>query len=202
MSRRTPLNRFTTPTSRIHHTSFRSVAIRAALPAVAGALLLAGCGGSGSSGTAAAAATASATASGSTSALQACLKQHGVKFTPGARPSGFPSGARPSGFPSGARPTAFPSGVRPSGSFGGQNSAAFTACAKYAPAGFGGGGRTLSASALAAFKSCMTSHDVKVTGTTARAILMEFRTSSGKTATAYHTCQVLLQTAAPTPSAS
>ena len=44
--------------------------------------------------------------------------------------------------------------------------------------------------------------DVKVTGTTARAIAMEFRTSSGKTATAYHTCQVLLQTAAPTPSPS
>jgi hypothetical protein len=180
--------------------------VRAALPALAAPLLLAGCGGS-STGTsnAAAAATASSTASAKTSAFQTCLKQHGVTIKPGqfgARPNGsFSPGARPS-----TRPSAFATrSPRPGASFAGRDSAAFKACAKYAPAGFGGGfGRTISSSALAAFKSCLTQNGVKVTGTTAAAVLAEVRNSTGKTATAVKTCRVLLAPTAPTatPTAS
>jgi hypothetical protein len=174
--------------------------VRAALPALAAPLLLAGCGGS-STGTsnAAAAATASSTASAKTSAFQTCLKQHGVTIKPGqfgARPNGsFSPGARPS-----TRPSAFATrSPRPGASFAGRDSAAFKACAKYAPAGFGGGfGRTISSSALAAFKSCLTQNGVKVTGTTAAAVLAEVRNSTGKTATAVKTCRVLLAPTAPT----
>ena len=83
------------------------------------------------------------------------------------------------------------------------DSAAFKACAKYAPAGFGGGfGRTISASALAAFKSCLSQNGVKVTGTTASAILAELRNATGKTAAAVRTCRVLIQPTSPTPSPS
>jgi hypothetical protein len=176
--------------------------VRAALPALAAPLLLAGCGGS-STGTsnAAAAATASSTASAKTSAFQTCLKQHGVTIKPGqfgARPNGsFSPGARPS-----TRPSAFATrSPRPGASFAGRDSAAFKACAKYAPTGFGGGfGRTISSSALAAFKSCLTQNGVKVTGTTAAAVLAEVRNSTGKTATAVKTCRVLLAPTAPTAS--
>jgi hypothetical protein len=178
--------------------------VRAALPALAAPLLLAGCGGS-STGTsnAAAAATASSTASAKMTAFQTCLKQHGVTIKPGqfgARPSGsFSPGARPS-----TRPSAFATrSPRPGASFAGRDSAALKACAKYAPAGFGGGfGRTISSSALAAFKSCLTQNGVKVTGTTAAAVLAEVRNSTGKTAAAVKTCRVLLTPTAPTPTAS
>ena len=75
------------------------------------------------------------------------------------------------------------------------------------PAGFGGGfgGRGISASALAAFKSCLTQNGVKVTGKTAAAILGELRNATGKTAAAVKTCRVLIQpapTASPSPSPS
>ena len=43
---------------------------------------------------------------------------------------------------------------------------------------------------------------VKVTGSTASAIMTELRNSTGKTASTLHTCQALLQTTAPTPTAS
>lgn len=140
------------------------------------------------------ASSASATAPAGLSAFETCLKQHGVKITPGqfsARPhASFSPGTFPTGLP------------RPRGSFAGRNSAGFKACAKYAPSGFGGGfNRVISSSALAAFKSCLSSNGVKVTGSTANAILSELRNSTGKTATAVRTCRVLLQPAAPTPSA-
>lgn len=191
------LRRFVIPAVRIGASLIRSAPIRAALPALAGALVLAGCGGSGSDNTAgasAAGASASATAPAGLSAFETCLKQHGVKITPGqfsARPhASFSPGAFPTGSP------------RPRGSFAGRNSAGFKACAKYAPSGFGGGfNRVISSSALAAFKSCLSSNGVKVTGSTADAILSELRNSTGKTATAVRTCRVLLQPAAPTPSA-
>ena len=191
------LRRFVIPAVRIGASLIRSALIRAALPALAGALVLAGCGGSGSDNTAgapAAGASASATAPAGLSAFETCLKQHGVKITPGqfsARPhASFSPGAFPTGSP------------RPRGSFAGRNSAGFKACAKYAPSGFGGGfNRVISSSALAAFKSCLSSNGVKVTGSTANAILSELRNSTGKTATAVRTCRVLLQPAAPTPSA-
>ena len=48
----------------------------------------------------------------------------------------------------------------------------------------------------------MSSHGVKVTGSTASAILSQFRDSTGKAAAAFHTCQVLIQPAAPTPTPS
>ena len=101
-------------------------------------------------------------------------------------------------------PTAIPTGSpRPRPSFSGTGSAAFRACAKYAPAGLGAGfGRAISSSALAAFKSCLSQNGVKVTGTTASAVLGELRNSTGKTAAAVRTCRVLLQPAAPTPSPS
>lgn len=183
-------------------TALRHTVIRGVLPAVAGALLLAGCGGGNAASTSAAGATTSATASLST--FETCLKQHGVKITPGrfaGRPTGsFSPGARPSGSFS---PRAFPSGTARPGGFADANSAAFKACAKYAPAGFGGGAnRVISSSALAAFKSCLSSNGVKVTGTTAAQILSELRNSTGKTGTAFHTCEVLIRPTTPTPSAT
>jgi hypothetical protein len=164
------------------------------LPALAGALLLAGCGG-GTSGTSAAGASASATASAGLSTFQTCLKQHGVTITP------RPSGARPTGSFS---PGAFPTGsARPRPSFAGADSTALKACEKYAPAGLGGGANgTVSSSALTAFKSCLSSNGVKVTGSTATAILSQLRNATGKTATAAHTCEVLLQSTVPTPTPS
>ncbi len=186
--------RFAIPAFRVRASTLRSALIRAALPALAGALVLAGCGG-GSGNTAdtsAAAASASATAPAGLSALETCLKQHGVTVKPGqfsARPhASFSPGAFPTGSP------------RPRASFAGRNSAAFKACAKYAPSGFGRGfNRVISSSALAAFKSCLSANGVKVTSSTPTAILSELRNSTGKTATAVRTCRVLLQPTAPTP---
>jgi hypothetical protein len=176
----------------------RGALIRAALPVLAVTLVLAGCGGS-SSGSAGAASSASATstaaASAGLSAFRTCLKQHGVTIKPGQ----FSARPRAS-----FTPTALPTGSpRPRPSLSGRDSAAFQACAKYAPAGFGGGfGRAISNSALAAFKSCLGQNGVKVTGTSASAVLGELRNSTGKTAAAVRTCRVLLQPAAPTPSPS
>jgi hypothetical protein len=172
--------------------------IRGMLAALAVALVLTGCGGSsGSSGSSAGATSAAgtATASAALSAFQTCLKQHGVTIRPGQ----FSARPRAS-----FTPTAFPAGSpRPRPSFSGRGSAAFKACAKYAPSGFGRGfGRTISSSALAAFKSCLSQNGVKVTGTTASAVLAELRNSTGKTAAAVKICRVLLQPTAPTPSPS
>ena len=192
---------FVLPPVHVRSRTIRGALTRAALPAVAAAFLLAGCGSGGGS----AAATASSTSTAGLSAFQACLKQHGVNVSPSqfaGRPTGsFSPGAFPSGRPTGSfSPGAFPSGSgRPRPSFTGTQGAAFQACAKYAPAGFGGGGGAgaISASALAAFKSCMSSKGVKVTGSTAGAVLAQLRNSTGKTATAFNTCRVLLQPAAP-----
>jgi len=174
----------------------RAALVQAALLALAATLVLAGCGGSGSAGAAAASGAAgTATASAGLSAFTTCLKQHGVTIRPGQ------FGARPrTSFSPSAFPTRSP---RPRPSLTGRDSAAFKACAKYAPSGFGAGfGRVISSSALAAFKSCLGQNGVKVTGTTAGAILAEVRNSTGKTAAAVRTCRVLLQPTAPTPSPS
>jgi hypothetical protein len=196
---------FVLPPVHVRMRTIRAVLIRAALPAVAAAFLLAGCGGGGGSTPAAASSSASGTSTAGLSAFQTCLKQHGVTISPGQF-AGRPTGSfTPRAFPTGSfTPRAFPSGsARPRPSFSGTQGAAFQACAKYAPAGFGGGAnRAISASALAAFKSCMASNGVKVTGTTAGAVLSQLRNSTGKTATAFSTCRVLLQPAAPTPSAT
>jgi hypothetical protein len=191
--------------------------IRLAVLAAALCLTLTACGGGGStpaasgSGGAVPSPTASASSSGSAalSAFDTCLKSHGVKTT--FKPRAFPSGsARPT-----ARPTAFPTAHRSpgAGGFGGfatnsADAAAFKACQKYAPTGFGRGsggfgGGSVSASALAAFKSCMTQNGVTVTGSTVQAIFSQLRTATGKTATAFKTCRVLIQSSAtPSPSPS
>ena len=180
-------------------TTLRRFLIRGALPVLAATLMLTGCGSSSSSAgaTSSPSATSTAATSAKLSAFQTCLKQHGVTIRPGQ------FGARPRGS---FTPTAFPTGSprpRPSGSFFGTDSAAFKACAKYAPTGFGRGfGRTISSSALAAFKSCLTQNGVKVTGTTASAVLAELRNSTSKTAAAVRTCRVLLQPTGPSPSPS
>jgi hypothetical protein len=190
---------FVLPPVHVRVRTIRGALIRAALPAVAAAFLLAGCGGGGAS--AASSSSASATTTAGLSAFQACLRQHGVTVSP-SQFAGRPTGSfSPRAFPSGRSfsPGAFPSGsARPRPSFTGTQGAAFQACAKYAPAGFGGGAnRAISASALAAFKSCMAANGVKVTGSTAGTVLAQLRNSTGKTATAYNTCRVLLQPAAP-----
>jgi hypothetical protein len=177
----------------------RRAIVRGTLAALAAALVLTGCGGSSSSSSAAATSTASAASttptSAALSAFQTCLKQHGVPIKTGR----FSARPRAS-----FTPTAFPTrSPFPRSSFAGRDSAAFKACAKYAPAGFGGGfGRTISSSALAAFKSCLGQNGVKVTGTTASAVLAELRSATGKTAAAVRTCRVLLAPTAPTPSPS
>jgi hypothetical protein len=186
------LRRSVTPAFRLRASTIRGALIRGALPALAGALVLAGCGGNAADASAAGT-SASATAPAGLSALETCLKQHGVTVKPGqfsARPhASFSPGAFPTGSP------------RPRASFAGRNSAAFKACAKDVPSGFGGGfSRVISSSALAAFKSCLSANGVKVTGSTPIAILSELRNSTGKTATAVRTCRVLLQPTAPTPS--
>jgi hypothetical protein len=178
--------------------TLRRFVIRGALPVLAATLVLAGCGGSSSSSSSAGAtssATGTGTAAAGLSAFRTCLKQHGVTIKPGQF-SGRPRAS--------FTPTAIPTGSpRPRPSFSGTGSAAFKACAKYAPAGFGAGfGRAISSSALAAFRSCLSQNGVKVTGTTASAVLGELRNSTGKTAAAVRTCRVLLQPAAPTPSPS
>ena len=186
---------------------------RLAVLAAGACLALTACGGSsGSTAGAAASATPSATSSSPTSltAFESCLKSHGVKVQPGGFGTGgahpFPTGsAHP--FPTGSprpRPTGSFAG-RPGG-FSGANATAYKDCAKYAPAGFGrgfggGGFAGVTASALAAFKSCMSQNGVKVTGTTARTILSSLRKATGKTATAEKTCRVLLAPS-PTPSPS
>ena len=176
--------------------TLRRFVICGALPVLAATLVLAGCGGSSSSsssvGATSSASGSSTAAPAGLSAFQTCLKQHGVTIKPGQF-SGRPRAS--------FTPTALPTGSpRPRPSFSGTGSAAFKACAKYAPAGFGAGfGRAISSSALAAFKSCLSQNGVKVTGTTARAVLGELRNSTGKTAAAVRTCRVLLQPAAPPP---
>jgi len=190
-------------------TTLRRLVVRGALPVLAATLVLTGCGGSSGSSTAGATSSASATSTAATSAklsaFQTCLKQHGVTIKAGqfgARPRGS---FTPTAFPTGSARPSFSGSPRPRPSFSGsaQDSAAFKACAKYAPTGFGGGfNRVVSSSALKAFKSCLSQNGVKVTGTTASAILAELRNATGKTAAADRTCRVLLAPTAPSPSPS
>jgi len=190
----------------------RQPRLRWALPAIVVCLALVGCGGGGTaSSSPSTSSSASGTQSAGLSAFQTCLKAHGVKVTPRAS---FSPGASfsPRAFPSGsAFPTAFPSGggFLGGGGFGaratGANSAAFKACQKYAPKGFRTGGGVISASAIAAFKSCMSQNGVKVTSTDF-ASLARLSRSSKKAAAAFNTCRVLLAQGfsrpSPTPTAT
>ncbi len=114
--------------------TLRRFVICGALPVLAATLVLAGCGGSSSSSSAGATSSASGNSTAAPaglSAFQTCLKQHGVTIKPGQF-SGRPRAS--------FTPTAFPTGSpRPRPSFSGTGSAAFKACAKYAPGGFGAG---------------------------------------------------------------
>ena len=112
-----------------------------------------------------------------------CMSDNGVTLPdfavganggPGDFPSGMPSGMptdRPSGMPSGAPPSGGPAGgfagALPDGVDQETFDAAQAACASLAPqGGFGqrrpGGGAQIDATALAAYKSCLTDHDVAV----------------------------------------
>ena len=182
-----------------------------ALAAVVACLALVGCGGGGTaSSSPSTSSSASGTQTAGLSAFQTCLKAHGVKITPRARGSFSPGASfSPRAFPSGSGfPTAFPSGGFIGGfggGAGGANSAAFKACQKYAPKGFRTGGGVISASAIAAFKSCMSQNGVKVTSTNF-ASLARLSRSSKKAAAAFNTCRVLLAQGfsrpSPTPTAT
>lgn len=157
--------------------------------AVAGALLvLSACGGSSStsdaSTTAAAApaassSTATAAGGGDMAAYRQCLSENGVTLPdfaggPNGGPSGFPSGIptdRPSGMPTGAPPSGGPGGGFAGGLPDGVDQETFDtateACASLAPqGGFGqrgpGAGAQIDETAIAAYKSCLTDHDVAI----------------------------------------
>jgi hypothetical protein len=183
-----------------------------AVVAALACLALTACGGGGSAATTAGDAStpspgAEPTSSASFTAFDNCLKSHGVKVPAGGFGRRPFSTASPHPF-STASPRPHPSFTgRPGGFASGADSAAFKACQKYAPAGFGrfgngAGLRAISASALAAFKSCMAQNGVTVKGTTAQQIFASLRNATGKTATADKTCRVLLQTATATPTPS
>lgn len=161
----------------------------------AGCLLLAACGSSTAASTSAP--TASPTGSGSGSAAFAayrqCLQQHGASLpTSGA-------GGNSAGTTSSAA-----------------NTAARQAYASLRPAGgFGGTGGAISASALAAFRSCMSDHGVNVPTTTpapsasrtggtsgAGGVLAGLSRNDPTVAKALATCRVLLPTRTPTGSAT
>jgi hypothetical protein len=199
---------------------------------VAGVLVLAGCAG-GSSKTAASASStpavspsvSAAPSSGAESAVPrstagfaaytACLAQHGVtvpSFSRGPRPSGSfsrpPGGfSRPPGASRGPGGGGF-------GGFGGSadpsTAAARAACASLLPAGGVGGGRTISATTFAAFKSCMSDNGVTITVTDPQQALRALDRTVAKTAAALKVCQPILgqaassgaPAAAPTPSAA
>lgn len=145
-------------------------------------------------------------------AYTACLQQHGVtlpSFSRSARPSG--SFSRPPGGFS-RPPGGFSGPPGGGGGFGGfgsadpSTSAARAACASLLPAGgFGGGGRTISATTFAAFKSCMSDHGVTITSTDPQAALRGLDRTDAKTAAALKLCQPILGQGAggtPSPSAS
>ncbi|HEY0870460.1 MAG TPA: hypothetical protein VGD55_08680 [Acidothermaceae bacterium] len=150
-------------------------------------------------------------------AYTACLTQHGVtvpSFSRGPRPSG--SFSRPPG--SFSRPPGASRGPG-GGGFGGfggsadpSTAAARAACASLLPAGAfgGGGGRTISATTFAAFKSCMSDNGVTITVTDPTQAIRSLNRSDAKTAAALKICQPILGTQgtqgsgapSPTPAAS
>lgn len=180
------------------------------------ALLMSGCSGGTKNAAATGSSTsASVTASTSNSAARAdlqqysaCLQQHGLTL-PSVRPdASFSRRPRPSGS---ARPRGTFS--RPPGGFGGflgsadpSAQAALQACASLRPQGaFGGpgaGGRTISATTFAAFKSCMSDNGVTIAQTDAQAALRGLDRSDAKVAAALKICQPILGRSTPTPSPS
>jgi hypothetical protein len=129
-------------------------------------------------------------------AYTACLAQHGVtvpSFSRGARPSG--SFSRPPGGFSRAPGASRGPGGGGFGLFGSPNpstSAARAACASLLPAGAVGGGRTISATTFAAFKSCMSDNGVTITTTNPQQAMQGLNRSDPKTAAALKICQPIL----------
>lgn len=162
----------------------------------AGCLLLTACGSGATASTSTApTASPSASAAGAAgfAAYRQCLQQHGASLpTSGA-------GGNSAGTTSSAA-----------------NTAARQACASLRPAGgFGGTGGAISASALAAFRSCMSDHGVNVPTTTpapsasrtggtsgAGGVLAGLNRNDPTVAKALATCRVLLPTRTPTGSAT
>jgi hypothetical protein len=130
-------------------------------------------------------------------AYTACLAQHGVtlpSFSRGARPSGSFS-RPPGGFSRAPGASRGPGGGGFGGLFGSPNpstSAARAACASLLPAGAVGGGRTISATTFAAFKSCMSDNGVTITVTNPQQAMQGLNRSDPKTAAALKICQPIL----------
>jgi hypothetical protein len=130
-------------------------------------------------------------------AYTACLAQHGVtvpSFSRGARPSGSFS-RPPGGFSRAPGASRGPGGGGFGGLFGSPNpstSAARAACASLLPAGAVGGGRTISATTFAAFKSCMSDNGVTITTTNPQQAMQGLNRSDPKTAAALKICQPIL----------
>ncbi len=132
-------------------------------------------------------------------AYTACLAQHGVtlpSFSRGPRPSGSFS-RPPGGF---SRPPGASRGPGGDGGFGFGGSAdpstaaARAACASLLPTGAFGGGRTISATTFAAFKSCMSDNGVTITVTDPTQAIRSLNRSDAKTAAALKICQPILGT--------
>jgi hypothetical protein len=145
-------------------------------------VVLTACGGASSTAesasttalTAASGAAAGAGTAPDFAAFRSCMADNGVTLPDmGQRPAGGPNGVAPSGFPSGF-PSGMPSGGPGAGRFPGglpdgvdqaTYDKATKACADVAPtfgAGRPGGGAAPDATALAAFKSCLSDHSVTV----------------------------------------
>ncbi len=117
-------------------------------------------------------------------------------------PSGMPTGAPPSGGPGGG---GFPGGGLPEGVDQQTYDAAQTACASLAPqGGFGqrgpGGGAQIDETAIAAYKSCLTDHDVTVAD--GDNWLGTLDQTDSTVQAAMETCAPLLPTPAGAPGAS
>ncbi|MFN8167890.1 MAG: hypothetical protein U0S36_03805 [Candidatus Nanopelagicales bacterium] len=188
----------------------------AALAATAAAalLLLTACGSSSSSSTA-----GTGTGADGFAAYAQCLSDNGVTL-----PSGGPGGAGGpgGGTPPSGMPTDMPSGAAPGGGPDGQQgqpgdgtqrvpegvdassfATAQEACASLRPSGGPGGGGPggagVDSSALAAYTSCLSDHDVKVS---TPADLRALDTSDTTVSAALATCAPLRPTPSASPSAS
>jgi hypothetical protein len=201
-------------------TASRTTSVRTLLSAAAilSVLALSACGGSSTaSGSSSAAAPAASTAAsagpggaGDFAAYRSCLADNGVTLPDmGARPSG----AAPSGMPGGpgAPPSGMPSGGPGAGGFPGglpdgvdqaTFDAAQKACAGLAPQGGRGmaGGPRIDATALAAYRSCLTDHKVTVPDGDNWIATLDRTDATVKAAMA--TCAPLLPVPSPRPAAS
>jgi hypothetical protein len=156
---------------------------------LAGALLVAalaaGCGGSssGAAGTATASSSPTTTAGSGNArtafaAYSTCLAQHGVKLPQGGfrRPDGGQPPRRGGFLPAGVSRATFQKAQQ--------------ACASKRPQGGFGGANAPSASALAAFRSCLSSHGVKLPSGSRG--FQGLDRSDPKVSKALQTCSVLL----------